>query len=270
MIPDAVRLFAEETDSFLPDPEPPSRRIRDDRFLLFLGPTPFVNFVSCVRVGDADVPGLVDEVRARVGPDRRRIIWVVGPSCAPADLAARLEAFGFVPAEKPPFEPVVTAMALTSPPDTGGTEAVEIRTVETYEDFLLFDRIAGASFGEDERDRAAFAEAAPQRFAAFQARQDHIRLLASIDGSPVATGAAIAGELGLLLGGAGTLPEARGRGAYRALVRWRWDEAVRRGTPALVILAGAMSRPILERLGFERVCELSVLLDPESDDEAAG
>ena len=46
----------------------------------------------------------------------------------------------------------------------------------------------------------------------------------------------------------------------------RWDEAVKRGTPALVILAGAMSRPILDRVGFRRVCEVSVLLDPETDD----
>jgi len=266
VIPDAVRLFAEETDRFLPDPEPPSRRIRDDRFLLFLGPTPYLNFVSCVRVDGSGVPQLVDEVRARVGADRRRVIWVVGPSCVPADLAERLQQLGFVPADKPPFEPVGTAMALTNPPETGGTETVEVRPVESYEEFLMFDKIASASFGEDERDRAAFAEAAPRRFAAFQARDDYIRLLAYIDGSPVASGAANACELGLLLGGAGTLPAARGRGAYRALVRARWEEAVRRGTPALVILAGAMSRPILERLGFERVCELSVLLDSETDD----
>jgi len=38
-------------------------------------------------------------------------------------------------------------------------------------------------------------------------------------------------------------------------VRARWDEAVRRGTPALAVGAGAMSRPILERLGFVQVLE---------------
>ena len=45
------------------------------------------------------------------------------------------------------------------------------------------------------------------------------------------------------------------RGAYRAVVRARWDEAVRRGTPALAVGAGQMSRPILERLGFEQVLQ---------------
>jgi predicted acetyltransferase len=49
-----------------------------------------------------------------------------------------------------------------------------------------------------------------------------------------------------------TLPDARGRGAYRALLRARWDEAVRRATPALVLHAEDASRRVLERIGFER------------------
>jgi hypothetical protein len=64
----------------------------------------------------------------------------------------------------------------------------------------------------------------------------------------------------LLYGGA-TLPSARGRGAYRALIRARWDEAVALGTPALITQGGSMSGPILERLRFERVGEVHMLLD---------
>jgi predicted acetyltransferase len=56
------------------------------------------------------------------------------------------------------------------------------------------------------------------------------------------------------MGGA-VLPEARGRGAYRALVRARWDDAVARGTPALTVGAGPMSEPILRRLGFEQIVQ---------------
>ena len=54
---------------------------------------------------------------------------------------------------------------------------------------------------------------------------------------------------------------ARGRGAYRALLRARWDEAVARGTPALITQGGSMSRPILERLGFEAVGHVHMLVD---------
>ena len=73
---------------------------------------------------------------------------------------------------------------------------------------------------------------------------------------------------------ASPLPEARGRGAYRALVRARWDEAVRRGTPSLVVHAEEASRRVLERIGFEYVgnvvgaasADAVALLTPWPDD----
>ena len=82
-----------------------------------------------------------------------------------------------------------------------------------------------------------------------------------LEGEIVCTGTASPTEHGLLLYGGATAPHARGRGAYRALIRARWDDAVARGTPALITQGGSMSRPILERLGFERVGEVHMLLD---------
>ena len=56
---------------------------------------------------------------------------------------------------------------------------------------------------------------------------------------------------------------ARGRGIYRALVRARWDDAVARGTPALVTEAKPdTSYPILKRVGFVEVCTIRRLDDP--------
>jgi GNAT superfamily N-acetyltransferase len=55
------------------------------------------------------------------------------------------------------------------------------------------------------------------------------------------------------LWGGGTLPEYRGRGIYRALVSYRADLAAKRGHQYLHVDASADSRPILERLGFERL-----------------
>jgi GNAT superfamily N-acetyltransferase len=82
-----------------------------------------------------------------------------------------------------------------------------------------------------------------------------------LDGDLVSAGTSAPTSHGLLLYGGATLERARGRGAYRALLRARWDEAVARGTPALITQGGTMSRPILERLGFERVGEVHMLLD---------
>jgi GNAT superfamily N-acetyltransferase len=82
-----------------------------------------------------------------------------------------------------------------------------------------------------------------------------------LDGRIVSTGTASPTSYGLLLYGGATLPDARGRGAYRALIRARWDDAAALGTPTLITQGGSMSRPILERLGFERIGEVHMLLD---------
>ena len=81
--------------------------------------------------------------------------------------------------------------------------------------------------------------------------------LATLDGEPAATAMAIPSERGVFLIAGSTAPWARGRGLYRALVRARWDDAVARGTPALVTQANPeTSYPILKRLGFEDVCTI--------------
>jgi hypothetical protein len=82
-----------------------------------------------------------------------------------------------------------------------------------------------------------------------------------LDGEIVCTGTAAPTPHGLLLFGGATLPRARGRGAYRALIRARWDDTLSLGSPALITQGGSMSRPILERLGFEPVGHVHMLVD---------
>ncbi len=85
--------------------------------------------------------------------------------------------------------------------------------------------------------------------------------LAYLDGKPVGFGRAIFTPWAALLMGGATLPEARGRGVYTSIVHARWDEAVERGVPRIVVSAGPMSAPILERLGFERLGGVLLLRD---------
>ena len=63
----------------------------------------------------------------------------------------------------------------------------------------------------------------------------------------------------VLLGGAATLPEARGKGIYSALVKRRLDDARRDGREAAVIQADRdTSAPICARMGFRELCSLEV------------
>ena len=132
---------------------------------------------------------------------------------------------------------------------------IEIRRVESYDDFLTLLELELSS--ENWTDEARERQRADARHS-YEIRRERPGgdWLAYLDGRPVAAGGAIACGAGLFLSGAATHPDARGRGCYRALIRARWDEAVRLGTPALVVHAQETSRPILESVGFERVCTM--------------
>jgi hypothetical protein len=106
------------------------------------------------------------------------------------------------------------------------------------------------------------ASARHARWAETQATPGYAAYIAEFDGEAVAYGVMTATEVGpMLLAGGVTLPAARSRGAYRALVHARWEAAERAGVAVLVTQAQASSRPILERLGFRRTGIIQVLTD---------
>jgi hypothetical protein len=140
------------------------------------------------------------------------------------------------------------AMVLTTEPPT--VEGVEVRPVETAEEYAESRRLALDAFANPHQRDPSDEDLAAE----WEHQVDPI-FAAWLDGRMAATGRAIYTRAGGYLMGGSTAEWARGRGAYRAVVRARWDEAVRRGTPALAVGAGSMSRPILERLGFEQVLQ---------------
>lgn len=262
MIPDAVRALAEDPAAHSPEPAPASgfERLLSDRYCVLLGPVPSFTSVMRVRLQPEEIEETVAEVR-RIVAERRHVepVWWIGGSATPSDLVERLLALGFRPNEEPGWEPRCTAMALVeAPPAAQGFVA---RRVESLAELRAADEISASAFGTPEEERAELRAIDKQRFAAEQRGEAPATYLAWADGKPVASARALFADAGVLLIGGGTLPEARGRGAYRALVRARWEDAVSAGTPALVVRAGAMSKPILESLGFQPVTEINVLLD---------
>ena len=157
-------------------------------------------------------------------------------------------------------------MALVEPPPAPG--GAEVRFPRDFPDYLEALRISAEAFELSEEDAAGWRAAAESLWR----QQDGVNQfthLALLDGRPVGFSFALTGTSGLFLCGSGVLPEARGRGAYRALVGARWAEAVKLGKPVLVVQAGSMSRPILERYGFQLICRLDALDDPTPNGAAS-
>jgi GNAT superfamily N-acetyltransferase len=258
-VPAIVRRLAEEPEVFVTDTPPPTRRIVTPSYRLTLSPSPTQTLVSAVRTTPDKLDALIGEIRGTLRELKYSgCVWSVGPSSEPHGLSAMLAARGFVPATRPPYETEQAAMALASapPPPRPGVEA---RQVRDFEEYKLALNICLDAFGEDEEAKAAWMAAAPNLWQLGESAK--LTHLAFVDGKPLGFAFAVPTRAGVVLGGGGVLPSARGRGAYRALIAARWELAVRLGTPALVIQAGAMSRPIVERCGFETICRLEVFDD---------
>ena len=196
------------------------------------------------RLERRDVEAALDEVYVMVRSRAERCSWWLTERSKPTDLEERLLALGLVPDDDYQH----AGMLLTrEPPRVDGVEARQVKTLAEYAEArrLAFDAFANP------HQRLPTAD----EIAAQWQREVDPTYAAWIDGRMASVGRAIFTRAGAYLMGGATAEWARGRGAYRAVVRVRWDAAVERGTPALAVGAGSMSRPILERLGFDHVLQ---------------
>jgi hypothetical protein len=193
-----------------------------------------------------DVDALVADALALFEQtDATRCSWWLTERSTPDDLEDRLLAHGLL---RDDADYLHAGMLLTAKPP--GVDGLEVRQVESLEQHTTARRLALEAF-----DDPNMREVSDEQLAEEWATGVDPAWIAYVDGRPAAVGRAIYTRVGAYLVGGSTAAWARGRGAYRATVRARWDEAVRRGTPALAVGAGPMSRPILERLGFEQVLQ---------------
>ena len=239
--------FAEDPEFFLEPPEG-SERIADDRFCVVIGPEQRWAGVCRLRIPDepTSVAETVEEILGLV-TGVKTVVWNVGSSARPASLPERLRALGLRDPD-PPLDPVVAALVLTEEPPAA--DGVDLRRIETLDDHLAGLEIMLAADTWSQEAAAAERAVAKETFER-RMRRGAMQWLALLGGEPVAYAGADRGPAGLYLAGGATLPEARGHGCYRALVRARWDEAVRLGLPGLAVQAQyGSSAPILRRLGF--------------------
>jgi hypothetical protein len=246
-----LREVAEYPNSFGPI-SPGAERIETGRYTLCLGVGSTWNTVQRQRFPLDELDEVLDEVRAHLRErGRTQTQWEVGSS-APPRLVEALYERGLTR----DGDGYAVALVLTREPPPG-PEELTVRRIETFEEYAAANAVQWEAFESSPEEIAESKQSLEQRYA------ETVNLMHGVwlDGTLVCTGTAGLSDYGLLLYGGATAERARGRGAYRALIRARWDDAVALATPALITQGGAMSRPILERLGFDRVGEVHMLLD---------
>jgi hypothetical protein len=253
-----LREYAEMPDRFAPIPRESSlTRFDDGRICVIQG-------ADWASVSAPDVePDEVEALRERVLeliPHGKDYAWWIGPSARPADIFERLQGLGL----GEPRDGVGTlhAVALTTAPAELSV-GVEVHRIATYEDYVAAREVQWSAFDTPEERREARRQRFREEFEESMRVEVPVGFLATLDGQPAAAAVSIPSERGVFLIAGATAPWARGRGLYRALVRARWDDAVGRGTPALITHAHPdTSYPILKRLGFEDVCTIRRLEEP--------
>jgi GNAT superfamily N-acetyltransferase len=245
----SLEELAEDTIAHLL-PQPGVERV--DRGDLVFYSTGNSASVNRIRLGDVDEAVVWARRKAREG-GARRLEWWVGWHSTPDDLAGRLLALGLVPDDE---EATLTGMTCDSAPPAPSLEA---RRIETIDEQLAAVEVDWEVWGYDMDERARRAAVERRRFDP-RAFVHHFAVYD--DGRPVGFGRAVDMTDGVALLGGAVLSAYRGRGVYRALVRARWEHAVGRGTPLLVVQAGHMSEPVLRGLGFRSHGVLHLFMDP--------
>ena len=217
---------------------------------------------------DRPVDDLVDEVLHQVRAwGRGRLRWWVSGRSRPAGTEHVLRRRGFELVE------IVQVLAVDDLPgrlagvveDLGVPADVTTRTVDDAQSLRRAGELSAAAFGWDppteEQVAAMLATLEEERSTAQWSERQFLALVGGV--AVGAAGCTVVGDVARLWGG-GVLPEARGRGAYRALLAARLAAAAERGADlALVKGRTDTSGPILRRAGFtsygaERCYELVV------------
>ena len=226
---------------------PSATRLEGEDFLAVRYPDWSKHPLQLVRFRpERPVAEALDEVVARctgLGVERL-CCWVRAD--APPDLEEELRDRGAVRDEILD----VLARSLVEVPELDPDPAVELRWTDTLETFGDAVRVGaevfgGSSIGLDTLEAEFRGEAEKYRSGAGGA------VVAYLEGRPVGSaGITVAGRDGRLWGG-GVLPEARGRGVYRAMLLARLEYGVANGTE-LALVKGRVdtSAPILRRAGF--------------------
>lgn len=209
------------------------------------------NDVEVAFIDGPDVDAVIDAGIAAYDARAIRFRWYVLPGARPADLGLRLAKRGLVAS-------VVRGMAIATA--VIGHADVPGVTVEEVDDanVAVATKVLADGFGTtapslERINRLALAE---------RPRRHHI-FLARSGGVPAGVASYAALPRSAYLLGAVVLPEFRGQGLYRQLVRERLVHAAAANIALAVTQArDTTSAPILERMGFETVCKLEVYSRP--------
>lgn len=216
--------------------------------------SPEFSRVAWARFAEAEadecIAAIMEGLRSRGTP----VVWQVGPASRPADLGARLMAYGLI--KRGPGEAGMALELDRLRQDVPYHPTVTIRRAVSASDFAAFEELQALGFGHPLL-RPSPALGLMRALGPDHPDLDHLRIyLGWLGHRPVATamcfhGAGVAG-----LYGVATLPAYRRQGLATALTLHALREARADGYRLATLYASAMGVEVYRRLGFEVYCTI--------------
>ncbi len=237
-------------------PEISLHRDRDRIWTLSQRRFSLCNVVLEARFDPPDVDAQIQRALMPYETANVNVMWKLGPSTQPVDLAARLMEQGFI--ARPTLRGM--AMELTSLGLAAMLQKeLEIREVIDSESLDLWQQAVDRGFGWPAYGASDLADNLGYFFKAGGERP-FVPYVGLIKGEPIASSLVFfaAGVAGIYH--VSTVPEQRGRGVGLAITRAPLIEARRRGYRIAILHATEMGFPVYRRLGFQEVCAIQMRL----------
>ncbi len=212
------------------------------------------NGVMRTRLRPDEADRRIEQTQAYFAERDLPLIWWGGPARTPTDLAARLEAHGFVSLGDDPGMASDLHALVENLPAPRGLSIERVADDESLTEWIVALRVAN---GGAAPSLPLSARTITLNRPASYALDDPYRLyLARLDGRPVATAAlqVAAGVAGLYC--VATVPQARRQGIGSAIVLASLRDARAAGYRVGVLGASPMGYGVYRRLGFEQYCVL--------------
>ncbi len=177
--------------------------------------------------------------------------WFFGPTSAPADLPALLEAAGLVKVSDSPGMALDIATMRDEPPAVAG---LEVREVADPADFEAWMRVCVESFPFDQTIAAAWR--AVHQPLGFGDQSPLHNYVARLDGRPVAVSALLFGAEAAGIWNVGTVADVRGRGIGRETTLAALRDARAAGQTLSVLGSSPLGLPVYTRIGYTEVCRI--------------
>lgn len=243
-----LRLYDDELRRKAPFFDAQLRLVSDAGVVRLIGPTADAgnNCVLFSELDGAQAPLVIEREIRYFRELGHSFEWKHHDHDAPPELAQLLVASGLAPGEK---EEILVAELAALAADGVPPPGYSVRQVAAQESLASTLQVQQAVWPELSHDWL-FASLQREREAHPESILFHVVWHAE---QPVCVGwMRLHGRFAALFGGA-TLAAHRGHGLYRALLAARLQEARQRGAQWALVDAGPMSRPILKRLGFQRL-----------------